>query len=399
MKIVQINLGNFGSTGNIAKNINKLAISKGNEAYFVYPYNGLNKPTESNDIIIGSKIGKFFDRKIGEITGYQGCFARKSTKKILCTLDRIKPDIIHLHNLHGGYINLSMLFSYIKSRRIRVVWTLHDCWAFTGQCPYFTMSKCEKWKVGCHHCNQINIYPKSYVDQTKNMWELKKKWFTGVEDMHIITPSHWLSDLANDSFLNDYDIRVINNGIDLDVFKSTISHFRKKYNIGSKYIVLGVADSWGKRKGLDVFLELGQMLPKTYQIVLVGTNDRIDQQLPENIISIHRTQNQHEMAEIYSAADVFANPTREENYPTVNMESLACGTPVVTFNTGGCSEIIDKTCGIVSPANDVNKFMNEIMKVCEEKTFLKEDCIKKAKSFDKNDRFQEYINLYEELIL
>lgn len=216
--------------------------------------------------------------------------------------------------------------------------------------------------------------------------------------MTIVTPSKWLAGLVKESYLKDYPVKVINNGIDLNIFKPTESDFRKKYGLENKYIVLGVAFGWGKRKGLDVFCELAKRLDsEKYQIVLVGTDDGIDELLPNNIISIHRTQNQTQLAEIYTAADVFANPTREENYPTVNMESIACGTPLVTFNTGGSPEIIDETCGTAVPKDDINAMCNEIIRVCETQPYSKVSCLKKAKGFNKNEKFEQYARLYSKL--
>jgi len=267
-----------------------------------------------------------------------------------------------------------------------------------SQCPYFTMVKCEKWKDGCHHCMQIHSYPSSLLDMTKPMWYLKKKWFTGVNKMIIVTPSDWLANLVKESFLKDYPVHVINNGINLGVFKPTTSSFREKHGIkDDQYLILGVAYSWGKRKGLDVFIELSKRLSREYQIVLVGTDDTIDKQLPEHIITIHRTRSQVELAEIYTAADLFVNPTREDNYPTVNMESLACGTPVLTFNTGGCSEILDETCGSVVECDDIDGMIREIIRICNEKPFSIDACLKRSKRFDMNARFSEYLHLYDEL--
>ena len=216
--------------------------------------------------------------------------------------------------------------------------------------------------------------------------------------MTIVTPSEWLAGLVKQSFLRKYPVKVINNGIDLNIFKPTESDFRKKYALENKYIVLGVAFGWGKRKGLDVFIELANRLDKEkYKIVLVGTDDNVDKLLPDNIISIHRTQNQTELAEIYTAADVFANPTREENYPTVNMESVACGTPVVTFNTGGSPEIIDETCGAIAEKDDTDSMYNEIIRICETKPYSEEACLKKANNFDAWRKFENYVQLYRKI--
>ena len=214
----------------------------------------------------------------------------------------------------------------------------------------------------------------------------------------VITPSEWLAGLVKQSFLKNCPIRVINNGIDLSVFKPTRGCFRKKYGLENKKIVLGIAMMWSASKGLDVFVHLAKMLPQDYRIVLIGTNDLIDKSLPKNVISIHRTQNAEELAEIYSAADVFVNPTREENYPTVNMESVACGTPVLTFRTGGSPEMLDDTCGSVVECDDVDTLEREIVRICNEKPYTGDACINKAKEYDQNERFEEYIELYERIV-
>lgn len=399
MRIIEINAGNIGSTGNIVLGIADISKTDGHEMLVCCPDARDNrKKTIDNQIFIGNRLSRNIHLKLAKITGYNGCFSYLSTHQFIKRIDEYKPDIINLHNLHNCYINLPMLFGYIKKNDISVVWTLHDCWAFTGHCPYFDMVGCNKWKTGCHDCPQYREYPKSLFDNSKIMYKLKKKWFTGVENMTLVTPSEWLAGLVKQSFLKDYPVKVINNGIDLSVFKPTQSDFRAKHEIGNKYIVLGVAFGWGKRKGLDIFIELSNRLDQEeYQIVLVGTDDSVDKQLPDNIISIHRTNNQSELAEIYTAADIFVNPTREENYPTVNMEALACGTPVLTFRTGGSPEIPDDTCGYVVEKDDIDAMESEILRICDTKPYSSEACVERAKNFDKNARFQDYIDLYQEL--
>lgn len=217
--------------------------------------------------------------------------------------------------------------------------------------------------------------------------------------MTIITPSQWLADLVKQSFLKEYPVKVIHNGIDLSVFKPTPSDFREKHQIGEKKkILLGVAFGWGARKGLDISIELSKRLdPEKYQIVLVGTDAQVDKQLPSNIISVHRTQNQKELAEIYTAADVFVNPTREDNYPTVNMEAIACGTPVITFQTGGSPEMIDEKTGMAVDAGDISRLEEEIERICNEMPYSREDCLKRAKQFDAQICFERYVELMENI--
>ncbi len=398
MTVLQINSCNFGSTGKIMRGIAATAGEEGIQGIFCVPTSRDNQKFQAdNQLFIGNRISRNIHLRLGKITGLNGCFSKISTWNFLRKLKKIKPDIIHLHNLHNGYINLHSLFKYIKKRRIPVVWTLHDCWAFTGQCPHFTLQKCNKWQDGCFQCPNFREYPATSVDRTKRMWKLKKKWFTGVDDMTLVAPSQWLADLVKQSFLKEYPVQVIHNGIDLSVFQPTESDFRKKYGLENKRIVLGVAFGWGVRKGLDVFVELAKTLDERYQIVLVGTDDNVDKQLPSTILSIHRTNNQRELAEIYTAADVFVNPTREENYPTVNMEAIACGTPVVTFRTGGSPEILDATCGSVVDCDDIIGMQKEIEGICEGKVYSQSACLQRAKSFDKEDRFKEYMDLYRNI--
>ena len=229
------------------------------------------------------------------------------------------------------------------------------------------------------------------------MYELKKEWFNVVENLTLVTPSKWLANLTRESFLKEYPVQVIYNGINLEVFKPTESDFRVKYNLENKKIILGVAFAWNERKGLDVFVELSKRLGKDYKIVLVGTSETVEKQVSENIICIRRTQNQTELAQIYTAADLFVNPTREEALGLVNLEALACGTPVVTFKTGGSPECIDQTCGSVVEKNDVDGLLSEIIRICEQKPYSKEACIERAKKFDMNEKFLEYVKLYEQI--
>lgn len=397
MKIISINLGNFSSTGKIAKGIQDISSYYGCEYYLSYPENNSNKLKCDNDIIIGTKFGRRISVRICQVVGFHGCGSVFATMSLIKQIEAKNPNILHLHNLHGSYINIPMLFRFIKKRKMKVVWTLHDCWSFTGQCPYFTLANCEKWKTGCHSCPNYKSYPSSLWDNSKLMWKLKKKWFTGVKDMTLVTPSVWLCNLVRQSFMSDYPVKVINNGIDLSVFYPHKSDFKEKKGLMNKKVILGVAFDWGIRKGLDVFVELSKNLPDSYQIVLVGTTPEIVNQLPKNIITINRTNSQEELAEIYSAADVFVNPTREENYPTVNMEAIACGTPVVTFKTGGSPEIISNETGVAVEVDDKEALMQAIKTICESQENVEKVCIAHSKDFNQVNRFKEYYDLYQEI--
>jgi len=397
MKIVYINAVPYGSTGRIMFSLADNVQKEGGKTICTTGFSW--HKCKRNDYIMTSNIfEKYFHTILSKYTGKIGFFSYIATYRLLRKIDKFQPDILHLHNLHGWFVNLPMLFSYIKNKNIKVVWTLHDCWSFTGCCPHFDMIGCNKWQTGCFDCTQYKSYPQSYIDNSEFMYRYKKEWFVGIKNMTIVTPSIWLAELVKKSFLKNYPVKIINNGIYLNVFKPMDSDFRNKYNLKDKRIILGVAFAWDERKGLDVFIELSKRLGDEYKIVLVGTDEKIDKVLPKKIISIHSTENQEELAEIYSAADLFVNPTREDNYPTVNMEALACGTPVLTFNTGGCPEIIDSSCGCVVEKNDIDAMEREIILICKEGSFSEESCIKKAESFNICERFKEYMDLYRGLL-
>lgn len=397
MNLSLINTVDYGSTGKIMLQLTAVAEKEG-FAVTSYSRRCLFPRKKINHRYFGFLFENFLHRFFSSLCGVESLMSVFGTISLCRYLRKTKTELIHLHNIHGHFLCFPIFFHFVKQMNIRVVWTLHDCWNFTGRCPYFNLVKCDKWKGGCHKCPYPRKqYPRSYVDTSRVMWSLKRKCFTGIKCCTLVAPSEWLAGIIKQSFLKDYPIKVIYNGIDLSVFKPLKSDFREKNNLIEKKIVLGVAFGWGKRKGLDVFIELSRLLPADYSIVLVGTNDDVDKTLPTNVISIHRTQNQIALAKIYTAADVFVNPTREEVLGLVNVESLACGTPVVTFGTGGSPECIDESCGSVVPCDDIDAMKKEICRICEQKPYSKEACLRRAKKFDMNERFKEYVDLYREM--
>lgn len=392
MRILIINSVPYGSTATISWNIAKLAWEAGYDAQVAFGYS--YHPNQGYDFI---KIGGYLDKGIhlllSRMTGLHGVFSHYATWRFIRQVKKYDPDIIHIHNLHGWYINIPMLVKYINTYKKPVVWTLHDCWAFTGHCPYYDMVGCQKWQKECNHCPSYKTYLKTYVDSSKTMFRLKKKWFSSIKNLTLVTPSQWLADQVKGSYLKEKRCIVINNGIDLTKFniKNVVKQETKLFKI------LGVAFGWNDpRKGLDVFIKLSELLGNDYIITLIGTDDTVDKMLPPSINSIHQTQNQEEMVNIYNQSDVFVNPTREENFPTVNIEALACGLPVITFNTGGSPEIPDETCGFVVPKNDVNALVEEI-KFMKQHPIPRDVCRKRAMIFDKTEKFKEYIDLYEHI--
>lgn len=390
MKIVQINaVCGKGSTGKISVAISELLTNNGIENYILYSLG-------ESDYPLAIKCASKFDVKINalrsRIFGNLGFYGKSITNNIVKCLEDIKPNIVHLHNIHSHNVHLEILFNYFKKNKIKVYWTFHDCWAITGYCMHFDMIGCKKWKTVCHNCPQSKDFS-WFIDKSKHLYEKKKGLFSGL-DLTIITPSKWMANKVKQSYLKNYPIEIINNGIDLSIFKPTPSDFKEKYKIEDKKIILGVAFGWGYKKGLDVFIDLSKRLSDKYKIVLVGTNENVDKVLSHNILSIHKTENQKQLAEIYSSADVFVNATREDTFPTVNIEALACGTPVVTFNTGGSPEILDESCGIVVDKNDVCALEKAIVRVVEENPFISDDCENRAKKFSKEESYNKYLNKY-----
>ncbi|MDY4111100.1 MAG: glycosyltransferase [Eubacterium sp.] len=397
MKVLQINsVCGVGSTGRIATDLYKVMKENGIESKIAFGIGTAENIPQEDTFKFGNKFDYYVHNAVSRITDRAGFYSKINTLKLLKFIKSYEPDIIHIHTIHGYYVNIEILFNFLKEYKKPVIWTLHDCWSFTGHCAHFDLIGCTKWKTQCYNCPIHREYPKSFTDNSRHIYKLKKQLFTGVENLTIVTPSQWLADLVKQSFLKDHTIRIINNGINLDVFKPIENDIKIKYQCENKYLILGVAFGWGKKKGLDIFIELSKRLDENkYKIMLVGTDEHIEKDLPDNIISIHRTKNQNELAKIYSAADLFVNPTREDTYPTVNMESLACGTPVLTFNTGGSPEIIDETCGMVVEKDDIDSMYNEIINICENNVFAKEMCLRKSRMFDKNEKYRNYIELYK----
>lgn len=388
MKIVQINTFPNGSTGNIMMEIHRALLENSHDSYVVWGRG--RKPKDNHEICINNKFDIYFHALYSRLTGKTGFASKISTKRLLKKLDLIKPDIIHLHNIHGYYINIELLFNYLYKNNIKVIWTLHDCWAFTGQCPHFTLINCNKWETHCEKCPQLNTYPKSLVDSSFSNYNFKKELFSNIRNLTIVTPSVWLSNLVKKSFLKDKNVIVINNGVDTGIFKPLKKnqlHFRKKYNLQNKKIILGVASPWTIRKGLDDFIQLSQIINDDYKIVLVGLSKKQIKKLPSNILGIEKTTNIYELVDIYNSSDIFFNPTYEDNYPTVNLEALSCGTPVITYNTGGSPECINLTNGKVVTKNEILK---NYEKIFNKKYQLSNNC-----NYSKEKAIKKYIEIYK----
>lgn len=392
MKVLMINsVSGIRSTGRICTDLADALMEKGHECKIAYGREAA--PEKYKDI--SYRIGSDADVKLhalkARIFDSAGFGSKKATERLIEKIKEYDPDIIHLHNIHGYYLNIEILFNYLSTADKPVVWTLHDCWAFTGHCSYYDYSKCDKWRDGCKKCPQKRSYPSSlFLDRSEFNWIKKKVLFTNVKNMMLVTPSEWLAALAEKSFLGKFPVRVINNGIDTEVFKPTHGNFRTAYRLENKKIILGVASIWDKRKGLDDFIKLADLIDDNYEIVLVGVNEKQKKILPSNIIGISRTNNITELAEIYTAAEVFVNTTYEDNYPTVNLEAQACGTPVVTYNTGGSVESVPKS--NIVPQGDIGS-LAEIIKL-KKYTYESNSIF----DFSKTIFVKKYIDIYNRMI-
>ena len=358
-----------GSTGGIMMKEHRELLAAGVDSYAFWGRG--RKADNPNEMKFASDIEVKLDAIQTRIDGKAGFHSKAATKRLLARLDEIQPDVVHLHNLHGYYVNIELLFKWLANHECLVEWTLHDCWPFTGHCAYFSYVKCAQWKDRCAHskpCSQLNTYPKTFSKASCSWnFEQKRHLFNLVpaNRMKLITPSQWLADLVGESFLKNYPIEVRHNTIDTSIFKPTPSDFRDCYDIGDRFMILGVASPWTERKGLSVFLRLADELDQNqYAIVLVGLSKEQISQVPINIIGLSRTDSRAELASIYSAADVFFNPTQEDNYPTVNLEAEACGTPVVTFDTGGCKETIQNEGSfVIEPCQGIEYFESIIKRM------------------------------------
>ncbi len=397
--IVQINVdANNGSNGAIARNIGKLVAARGWKSYIAYGRKSIYSE-ESTLIRIGSSINVYLHAIYSRIFDKHGLASKFATKRFIKKLQIIQPDIVHLHNIHGYYINYKILFNYLIKKDIPLVWTLHDCWSMTGHCAHFVTAGCDKWRSECNHCPLLSEYPKSiFIDNSRNNYLLKKRLFASPHKVEIVAVSEWVANYARESFLGKHHITVINNGVDLNIFKPCFDiHFRETIAPLSKKILLGVSVSWTKLKGINEFIELSK--DDRFQVVMVGVDDSLKTILPSNILTISKTESQEELAKYYSNADVLVNPTYADTFPTVNLESLACGTPIVTYKTGGSPEAVSEDTGIVVECGDKARLKYAIEEIVFSNRDYRQACRCRAeKLYNKEDRYQDYIKIYEQLL-
>lgn len=397
MKVLMINsVCGIRSTGRICTDLAEVLEQNGHECKIAYGRETVPEKYQKYAVRIGSDFDVKFHALQSRIFDNTGFGSKKVTERFIEWVREYNPDVIHLHNLHGYYINIEVLFNYLAEADKPVVWTLHDCWSFTGHCSHFSYVNCDKWKKGCDNCIQKKCYPTSCIlDRSCKNWLNKKDLFTKVKKMTLVTPSKWLAGLVKESYMGKYPVEVIPNGIDLNVFKPSPSDFREKFGLVCKKIILGVASAWNHKKGLDDFIALSKELNDDYKIVLVGLTDKQKKSIPDNILVITRTNDVKTLAEIYTAADVFLNPSREETMGLTTVEAMACGTPVVVSNYTAVPEVVDDCCGVICPNLEM-----KIIKKCIEKVLQGNfHPVKQAANYEKKAQYTLYSSLIERILL
>lgn len=400
MKIIQINsVANTGSTGRISENIGLVLQEAGHKSYMAFGRS--SPPSRLETFKIGNQQDVYLHGLNTLLTDKHSFGSKRATKEFIKKVERLQPDAIGLHNLHGYYINIEVLFEFLKESQVPVLWTLFDCWAFTGHCSYFDDLDCDKWKIQCFKCPKTKNYPRSLVDGSKWNYTTKKKLFGGLKNMELLTHSHWLKGLVKQSFLKDYKVHVTPSAIDTNTFQPVESSLSEKYNVGNKKVILGCANIWSNRKGYHDFINLSDRLDSTeYQIVMIGLNKKELSELPAGIIGLDRTESIDELAQWYSLAYVFLNPTSQDNFPTTNLEALACGTPVITYNTGGSPEAVDSETGFVVDKGDivgVIDCLNHL--ITKDYASVSKACRARAlKLYNKDTRYLDYLRIYEQMV-
>lgn len=394
-KLVQINVTCNGSTGRIMNQIQQTAENEGWEAYSFF---GRGKPANEKCIKIDTKIEILCHVFISRLLNMQGHCSILATYRLIKKIKKINPNIVHLHNIHGYYINYKILLKFLAKSEIPVVWTLHDCWAFTGHCASYTSNKCNKWQENCQNCKNIKEYPKSYFEakRSKKEFLLKEKLINDIDNITFTVPSSWLRNETKKSFLKNKNIQIIHNFIDTSIFKPTVDYtIKDKYSIPkNKKIILGVASVWTQEKGIDYFKQLSNIINmKKEIIVMVGLTKKQIKSMPSNIIGIKKIENIEDLVKLYSISNVFFNPSIQETFSMVTLEALACGVPCIVMNSTATPELIKtKECGIIEQDFDLKKTYEDIQKIMEDKEIKKRKEI--ASNYDKS-YVKQYINLYE----
>lgn len=392
------------STGRIMQEIGELAMQHGWRSCIAYSKgrDGI-KSCQSEVIPVGNKWSTIWHGLETRLFDRHGLASNEATRLFVKQIQELKPDVIHIHNIHGYFLNYQILFDFLAQSNIPVVWTVHDCWLYTGHCYYYSYAGCNKWQTGCGHCPQKKEFPASWlIDRSHQNYEDKKQAFTSLpqDQLTIVPVSEWIREEMQHSFLRNNQFHVIHNGINTNIFNIyNPEQVKQKYGLNGKHILLGVASIWSREKGFDDCIQMADFLHPDEMLVLVGVRPEQQKKLKKNMLGIPRTENIHQLAELYAAADAFINPTWQDNYPTVNLEAIACGTPVVTYRTGGSIEAITDQTGFIVPQGNVKEMLEAARLISQRgKAYYQQPCRTYAlENFRKEDRYQDYLDLYDKL--
>lgn len=395
MKIVILQSANNGFFPRFYNSLCRCIKSSNNQFYLLQPQNGVNNRVRlSGQILYGSRLNWFLHYKLFKLSGLQDIWSIFDTISLIRKLNKINPDIIHLHVVNDCCINFPLFTWYTRKKKIPIIWTMHDCRAFTGRCAYFDEINCNKWITGCGNCPQKELYTPTLIDNSALQWKIRKKLFNSFYSLNIVTPSNWLANFVKQSFLKNNPCKVIYNGINPDCFsKSQSDKWLDEYKVRGYVIILGIAGAWEKRKGLDYFIKLSEELPDKFKIVLVGNLPYMN----NKIINIPKTTDHLFLASLYQHSTIFCNPTLADNFPTTNIESLAAGTPIITFDTGGSPEAIDENCGIVVEKGNFDELKKAVIFMADNiQKYTSEKCQKRSLLFTEK-QYYKYIELYQKI--
>ena len=401
MKLLQINVdANNGSNGSIAQELGREALRRGWESYIAYGRRSV--PSESTLIRIGNDLDVKIHGIQSRLFDNHGLASKSATRQFLKSVDEIRPNLIHLHNIHGYYLNYKLLFEYFKEKNIPIVWTFHDCWPFTGHCGYFESVQCEKWKTGCHSCELRKFYPKSlFLDRSSRNFRLKKSLFTSINSLHITTVSKWLMSKVRDSFFRDYPISTVYNFVNEKIFSPNVERINRcDYGLDDRKILIGAAANWVPSKGIPDFNALAGSLSDKYQIVMVGVTEEVKNQISSNVHCLSRVESPQKLAALYAEADILLNLSRQETFGMTTLEAMACGTPGISYNNTACPEVLSNDTGVIVPTGNI-KAVEEAIELIEKKgkKSFKDNCVARANTiFSKNNIISQYFDVYDKAL-